>query len=189
MKKGLLLTAILLLATTGAFAQYWNFGPKIGANFSNVNGFDGAKTRVGVTAGAFADRAITDGFSLEAGLMWSQQGFLYDFEGTNVRIHLNYVNMPIVTKFYFADGFNLQMGAQFGYLVTAKQDRPEGIGLKSVFNKYNADIVTGLGYDFRFGLLLEARYHIGLVNLYRGADAFGADLRNGYLNFVAGWRF
>lgn len=177
----------MLCVSGGAFAQNWAFGPKVGANFSTVNGLESVKTRTGVTAGLFAERAMCNWFNIQTELMWSQQGFRQEGDGVTIESHLNYINMPVLGKIYITGGLNLQVGAQFGYLVTAKETGDMTYGLKGAVNKFNTDILVGMAYDFDCGLILEGRYNIGLNNLQTTVTEQG--LRNGTLQFMVGWAF
>lgn len=46
-------------------------------------------------------------------------------------------------------------------------------------------IPVGLSYDFKFGLILDARYNIGVTNLAKDAGC----TRNSVFAVTAGWRF
>ncbi|MBQ4279146.1 MAG: PorT family protein [Rikenellaceae bacterium] len=192
MKKLILSTIVLLCASWSANAQPWGFGPKAGAVFSSVNGIDGASCRTGVVAGVFIDRMVNDWISIEADLLYSMNGFkvkpdsrIYGNDQT-LKMRLNYVNMPLVAKFYLVRGLNLQLGAQFGYLVVGKEVANDtDHSMKDAINKYNVSFVSGLAYDFNFGLILEGRYNIGLTPV---ENQIGK-VTNGSLQIVAGWRF
>lgn len=130
--------------------------------------------KAGVVAGMFAERDINNWFSIQAELLWSQQGYHQKMAGEAFDTRLSYVYLPVVTKYYLIGGMNVQLGAQFGYLVTSKATGSPS--LKPVINKYNVDALVGLGYDFNCGLMIEGRYNIGLTNLQRTNDPL--DLRN-----------
>lgn len=85
MKKGLLAIFAMLCVTATASAQGWGFGPKVGATFANVNGLEGTKMKAGVVAGMFAERDINNWFSIQAELLWSQQGYHQKMAGRSVR--------------------------------------------------------------------------------------------------------
>lgn len=188
MKKCLLSTlAIMLIFSGSSFAQGWSAGVKAGATFATVNGVQAAKTRTGVMAGAFVERSINNWFSVQTELLWSQQGFKQNLANQHYKTHLNYINMPVITKYYMVGGLNLQLGAQFGYLVTAEERGAARSTLKTAINKFNSDIVVGLAYDFCFGMIIEGRYCMGLNNL-QNID-MGQQLRNSTLQVGLGWRF
>ena len=125
------------MCTATASAQGWGFGPKVGTTFANVNGLEGTKMKAGVVAGMFAERDINNWFSIQAELLWSQQGYHQKMAGEAFDTRLSYVYLPVVTKYYLIGGMNVQLGAQFGYLVTSKATGSPS--LKPVINKYNVD--------------------------------------------------
>ena len=156
MKKGLLAIFAMLCVTATASAQGWGF-----------------------------ERDINNWFSIQAELLWSQQGYHQKMAGEAFDTRLSYVYLPVVTKYYLIGGMNVQLGAQFGYLVTSKATGSPS--LKPVINKYNVDALVGLGYDFNCGLMIEGRYNIGLTNLQRTNDPL--DLRNATMEVMVGWKF
>lgn len=199
MKK--LLCLILALSCGAMFvsAQKGGAGFKFGVNFSDVNGVADSKGATGIALGWFVEKPIAAGLSLETGMMWSQQGFKLDIELTDRditnRIRVDYINLPITLNCYLAGGLSLKLGTQFGYLTGAKIKTSDGWGdpystdIKKYINKFNADMIAGLGYNWSCGLVFDLRYHIGLVNLYKGGDFAGDNVRNGYLQLAAGWKF
>ncbi len=189
MKKILLSIACLLMIGYSVDAQPWGFGPKVGSSFSTVNGLPSAKVRMGLTAGMFAERFITNNFAMQVELMWSQQGFDIEAidEDPKVEYNLDYLTMPVIGKYYLMGGLNMQLGAQFSYLLGAKQKIGDGekTSERKLFNNYNAAFVAGLAYDFNCGLIIEGRYNLGLTRVLSGV----ADVTSGYLTLTAGWRF
>lgn len=188
MKKILLSVAGLLMLGLCANAQPWSFGPKAGAIFSTINNVEGAKARTGIVAGVFAERMVNDWFSLQTELLYSMQGVKFNNADVNGKYHLDYITMPVLAKFYLISGLNLQLGAQFGYLVDANQTVDDvKSSITGQVNRYNVGLFTGIAYDFDFGLILEGRYNIGLTDVFVGTGS--ENLRAGNLQIAAAWRF
>lgn len=188
MKKILLSVAAVLLIGLGANAQPWSFGPKAGVSFSTMSNIPSAKARTGVVAGVFAERMVNDWFSIQTELLYSMQGFRLKEEGITGKYNIDYISMPVLTKFYIMGGLNLQLGAQFSYMTGAnlKYDG-EKDNVDYMVNKYNVGVFTGIAYDFDFGLILEGRYNIGLSDVFVNAE--NSKIRTGSLQIAAGWRF
>lgn len=187
MKKLLLSSVVVvLLSTTGAFAQVWGGGVKVGSNFSSVSGLPAIKQEMGVTAGVFAVRDINCWFSVQQELMYSQQGFRQHIGNSVYRVEMDYINMPVLAKFYTIGGLNMQVGAQFGYLIHAKELGHQTYGELWSINKFNADMLLGLAYDFNCGLIIEGRYALGLKDFHL---ANTPEMRNATFQLTAGWRF
>ncbi|MBP3357208.1 MAG: PorT family protein [Rikenellaceae bacterium] len=190
MKKLLLSVIGLCMMGFAAQAQTWSFGPKAGMSFATVNGVDHARVRTGFVAGMFAERRLKNVMAWQAELLFTSQGYFTKFDGNPKTVYrLNYLSMPIVSKYYLMGGLNLQLGGQFNYLVSAKQDVKHGGGktdIKSNINKFDVSFLTGLAYDFDCGLIIEGRYTIGLTRLLRTSDH---SVTTGSLQVAVGWRF
>ena len=72
---------------------------------------------------------------------------------------LNQLQVPVLAKYNFADGFNAYAGPNFGFLV----DAPNGI------KSFNFALDAGLSYDITDNFIIEARYDYGLSNLLDNA--------------------
>lgn len=188
MKKLVLLSAIFCAISASSFAQSFSFGPKIGANFANVVNLPGASNRIGITAGAFASLDMCDWFGLQTELMYAMQGF--EVKGTEtLKVAIDYVKMPVVTKYYLVSGLNLQLGASFNYMVNAQYKvNDHTTSFQREINRFDVEFLTGLGYEFDFGMVIEGRYSLGLCNI-QGAGFDLEGVRNGALSMTVGWRF
>lgn len=95
--------------------------------------------------------------------------------------------MPIRYRLlYPIDGLNFEVGGQIAYRVSAKQKvaKAEFLSLKQKTNRFHADFICGLSYDFDFGLILEGRYLLGLNSV-----GVGNGIKTGALQMLVGWRF
>ncbi len=186
MKKILLSFLALVAVSVAAEAQTWGFGPKVGISFSSANGIEGSKMRAGVVVGAFASRWVNDWFALQGELLYSQQGFNTKVGGVSEKYRLDYLTMPVLAKFYLIDGLNFEVGGQIAYRVSAKQKLAEAdfLSLKQKTNRFHADFICGMSYDFDFGLIVEGRYLLGLNSV-----SVGSGIKTGALQLLVGWRF
>lgn len=186
MKKFLLSILAVVALGAAAQAQTWGFGPKVGITFSSANGVEGSKMRAGVVAGAFASRWINDWFAIQGELLYSQQGYNTKVAGVSEKYRLDYLTMPVLAKFYLIDGLNFEVGGQIAYRVAAKQKlaTDDFLSLKQKTNRFHADFICGLSYDFDFGLILEGRYLMGLNSV-----SVGSGVKTGALQMLVGWRF
>ena len=188
MKKLLLSMTALLMIGLSANAQPWSFGPKAGIAFSTVNGFEGARVRTGLVAGAFAERMVKNWFAVQTELLFVMQGHdVKNPDAPKTKMRLNYMAMPVITKYYVLGGLNFQLGGQFQYLVSGKEVY-DGVktNLKDNINKYNVGFITGLAYDLDCGLVVEGRYCIGLTKVYNIPDS---SITSGSLQVALGWKF
>jgi len=163
MKKILVLAVVTVLGFTNVTAQKIKFGAKGGINIANING-DNTSSLEPVAAfnfGLMTEIPISQKFSFQPEVMFSGQG--YSFEGSNGNIvALNYLNVPLMAKYYIVKGLSLEAGPQIGYLLSAKN---EGTNVKDGFKKVDFAANLGVGYKLENGINFGARYNFGLSNI------------------------
>lgn len=184
MKKILLAAFAIVMCVGGAFAQL-SMGPKVGLNVSSVTG-DGTNYRAGVNVGIFGNYRINNLFAIQPEFLYSMQGTAFD-DVTIARQTLkssytsHYLNIPVLLKVYPWRGLNVQVGPQFGFCVDDEYKLKVGdeeissndlkqYGYDSKANVFDFAIALGLGYEFDFGMTIDARYNFGLTNIYENED-------------------
>jgi hypothetical protein len=103
MKKAVLFVIMVI----SSFAQSQNsiISVKGGVNFANISG-SGTKDISGRTAfhaGVSFELLLKEKFSLQPEILYSSQGMKQKVAGEEVDIKYNYLNIPIMVKFYIAD--------------------------------------------------------------------------------------
>ena len=172
--KKIMMIAALMVAAVSAKAQFepgtFSLQPKAGFVLSSVTG-DGTKYKPGFTAGLEAQYQINNWFGLSAGAMYTAAGYkLKDLD--DYKINAGYINIPVMAKFYVTKGLSLNAGLQLGFLTSAKAKYSNGNikhdeDIKELCNKTDFSIPLSIGYEFPFGLALEARYNVGLTNFFK----------------------
>ena len=176
MKRFLL---FVLIATIGfsAKAQGIDLGIKAGANFANITDASNFESKTGFVAGAFLGIKFNDKFAIQPEILYSQQGAKLEADEFN----LNYVNVPVIIKYYLVQGLNIQVGPQFGFMVDDNIVDAIGDGIET--NDFDTAGVVGLGYDFPFGVRLDARYNFGLTEIAENAG------KNSVISLALGFSF
>src|SRR6218665_679812 len=179
--KKVLLMAVLLSGGIYSQAQI-KYGVKAGANFYKVTG-DGAedleqsrKIKLGLSGGGFVNIGLSESFSVQPELLYSQEGNKQKEGDGSLNLKLNYINIPVMFQ-YNASGFYGETGPQLGLLTSAKiktkfDGESESQDVKDSFKSINFSWAVELGYKLSNGLGIGARYNIGLSNI---ADAEGSD--------------
>jgi len=193
MKKALLSAFAVLALGTAAQAQEVNFGIKGGVNFATVGtdsddeGF-GSKTAFHV--GGIAEIKFSETFALQPEVVYSQQG--YTRNGDESEWEMNYINIPVMFKYFPVEGFSLEAGPQVGFFVGGESADGDDMGdrLKSVDFGVNG----GLGYELPVGVFFQARYYIGLSDVMdvpdEVEDVVGESSMNNYvLSLSVGYKF
>ncbi|MFT5216374.1 MAG: hypothetical protein ACI83H_001496 [Glaciecola sp.] len=191
MKKLILLVTVVLFAFN-VNAQSVDFGVKAGANFATIGGDEsddfGSRTsfHFGVTAGI----SVSDNFSIQPELVYSGQGASLDFEGVDADVELGYLNLPIMAQFQVADGFSIEVGPQFGFLMSAKVEAEgEEEDIKDDLKGLDLAAGVGINYAMASGLNIGARYNLGLSNLNDGEDSDDISNQNNVFQVSIGYRF
>jgi len=181
MKKLILLVFTILISST-SFAQGIDVGIKAGANFSTLTDVSDVSTRTGLLIGAFVTLKFTDKMALQGDILYSQQGA----KGENGfdDLELDYINFPIVFKYYIVKRLNIQAGPQFGSVVNDNYN--------SGFESFDVSGVVGIGLDLPLGLRVTGRYGFGLndiafVNYY--GEGITTNAKNSVFSLTAGFSF
>ena len=187
MKKMILAAAALMMAA-GASAQMPSFewGVKAGLNVSGMNN-TGLDSKTGLTAGVFVDYRFNDWIGMSADLLFSREGAMLKSGGDKT----NYLNLPILAKFYVLDQLAFNIGIQPGVLLSGK-DKVKESGEETAFtttNNYKSfdfAFPVGVSYEFFNKLILDARYNIGVANISAGE---GGKVHNNVFALTLGYRF
>lgn len=183
MKKLFLAMVVICMGTT-VIAQEIDLGIKAGANFANITDASSLSNKTGFQAGIFAGIKFTDKVGIQADMLYSQQGA--EFKGGE--FDLTYINVPIVLKYYVFQGLNLQAGPQFGFMVDDKIsfDVFGDLTRKAKAEEFDLSGVVGAGYDFPFGVRLDARYNFGFTDVSKDEGANG---KNSVFSIALGYSF
>lgn len=162
--KNILLLSVLSVLAIVCPAQETHFGIKAGINMASVkisNGTD-YDTKVGLHLGGLAHIHISKQFAVQPELLYSMQGG----ESGNVKLQLNYINLPLLAQYMLNNGFRLQTGPQISFLVSAESKVGDvEVDIKDEIAGIDFSWVFGLGYLFSQGIGIDTRFNIGLNNI------------------------
>lgn len=198
MKKILLTALVAVMCMGGVFAQL-SMGPKVGLNVSSLTG-DGSNYRAGVNAGIFANYRINNLLAIQPEFIYSMQGAVSDeiplgSKSLKTTYTLHYLDIPVLLKVYPWRGLNVQVGPQFGFCVSDEFELKVGdekissndfkeYGYEQVARTFDFSIALGLGYEFDFGLVVDARYNFGLTDISDDGEG-----KNTLLMISLGYKF
>lgn len=183
MKKVILVAVVAVIAMVSVNAQT-SFGAKAGLNSATLIGdVDGNKSLIGFHVGVFAEITLADSFYLQPELLYSTQG-TDDYLNLKDKLNLDYINIPIMFKYDVANRFYLEAGPQIGFLVSAER---EDVDVKDIFESTDFGANFGLSYGFTEKIFAQARYNIGLSDIYKNE---GNDkVSNAVLSFSLSYKF
>lgn len=172
------------LSNQNAIAQEIKTGFKIGLNASNLHEEAAeTKNKYSFHAGMFIEAFINEKFAIQPELLYSSQGskeegkMPFPFSGIPAKatLTLNYINLPIMFKYYPITELSITAGPQIGFLVNSKLDieskylsniEVDQSLIKSELSKFDYGINFGLEYNYS-GVFFSARYNLGLADIQR----------------------
>ena len=167
MKKLFCIVSAIVLFVSIVSAQQTHFGVKAGVNLSSVaidNG-DDYNSKAGLHVGGLAHIHISQHFALQPELIYSMQGGK-DEDNDDVKLKLNYINIPLLAQYMTLDGFRLQTGPQIGFLTSAKSKVGDvERSVKDDLSSVDFSWTFGAGYLFPSGFGVDARYNHGISNI------------------------
>ena len=200
MKKVIIMLAAALISVS-AMAQV-RFGVKVGADLTNFWGEDidhGMKPAYQI--GALMEYKFNDKFAIAPEAVFAAQGGKYSDEAMGAKFDMtyntNYINVPVMLKYYVTPDFAIDLGPQVGvngYRKTTVEGKGSfgGVNIedKETFDLKDdtkaVDFGVGLGatYSLTENAFLQARYTFGLTEVYENGEA-----KNGNIQVAFGWKF
>ena len=168
-------------------------GIKLGLNSSNIS-----KTRLdakmGLYVGAFVKIPISEYYSLQPEILYSNQGGKSNSNEYG-DVDINYLSIGIPNKFYVSpnNGFHFMLGLSLDINLKNNFVGLTNFDIDNEISPVDVVAMGGIGFEFDFGLALEARYKQGTIsvdflgedNLYEEA---GSNL-NGVFQIGASYKF
>ena len=163
--KKLILSAIAIMAFAFSNAQETRFGIKGGLNLTNFTGDVDTNIKAGFHVGGFAEIKIIENLAIQPELLFSTQGARYNMIGVNQSgsYKLDYINVPVLAKFYVTKQFTVEAGPQIGFLVSAKNEDRD---IKDAYKTADYGFNFGAGYNFTDNFSVGLRYAIGLSGIF-----------------------
>jgi hypothetical protein len=147
-----------------------------------ADGMISTNDRMGFFAGAYSAIPLSSVVSVEPALYYSQKGYTMtgdlkikgaEFIGANAKANLNasYIDLPVLVKAN-VKGLQLFAGPQVSYLIQADLRTTAGVlgfnlfnrkmDATEQYNRWDAGVTGGLGYQFANGMNIMASYDHGL---------------------------
>lgn len=185
----------LALLTSGLLAQDVAFGLKGGLNLANLDVKDpegSYNSRTGYHAGVFL-RGKFSKVAIQPELLLFTQGT--DASNTTLgeyKDSFTYLSVPLMLKYYPILGLNIQVGPQFGFLLDGERKYEGLLGngstdIKDYYSSSDVSVSVGGGWDFKFGLSLDARYNIGVKDINNATN--GEEAKSKVFLVSLGWNF
>ena len=167
---------ILLFASPFVSNAQLNFGVAGGVNIAqfssakvaSIENTSSIENMIGFNAGIMFEVKLPIKVGIELDALYSIKGSSLVIEdagiSSNSDYSLEYIDFPLVAKWYVLKVTSLQIGAQYSYLVGANLNSQDVI---DQFNSEDLSAVMGFGVDVN-RIHFSARYNFGLVGITKG---------------------
>ncbi|ALM07815.1 hypothetical protein SB49_08415 [Sediminicola sp. YIK13] len=169
MKKYFTILVVLVAISNSVLAQEVNIGIKGGLNSYTIGGDDteDIDSKLGYNIGLLGHIHLSERFGLQPEIVYSTQGAKASEGNGDVKISLDYINVPVLFQYMYDNGFRIQAGPQVGFLTSAKA-KADGItvDLDDSFKTIDFGLSIGASYVHPpSGFGVDARYNLGLSNI------------------------
>lgn len=166
----------------------------------NYSGFD----KAGITAGGFVKKVINENWEAKFEIIYVEKGSRHNArpdkgDYVSYLLRLKYIEVPLVVRYKFKKWVP-ELGASPGFLVSAQERDNYGLFSYSLpFNRVEANLITGLAYQFTDNLEFNVRYTNSLTpaRTYDGYlyyrnwlyNLFNRGMYNNVLTFTVHYQF
>lgn len=191
--------AVLCLLSLGAHAQHFGGGAFVGLSTSQVTGDNlSGFNKVGFWGGGFTDYRFTPKSTMQLELTFIQKGSRQTPTVKNGNVfyvmNLNYLEIPVLYKWYGIRNMSVEIGPQFGFLLANTEEDNAGEipqDPDTPFKVFELSGSAGLSYYFWKGRIeANARYSNSILPI-RGEVVrwpYGGQL-NQIISFSVRWWF
>jgi hypothetical protein len=208
---------LVLLFGEDVATEDFFFSLKLGGNLSNLSAIDNTKNALGLNFGLVVNMKLSDKFFLVPEFMpLSPKGAKsipfrttgdagldqLILPATSTATQLNYIDIPVVVKYYVTKDLGIEAGPQVSILTSATDvfrgkikeddDLVFESDIKSKLNTIDVGVVAGLTYSLwnargGKGLYIHARYAFGLMDIVK--DNPGDAIKNSAFQFSVSFPF
>lgn len=161
-------------------------GFKVGINLANISGEDvgDTETNTGPVLGAYVVLGITDRFSFQPEVLYSEKGWEL-FDGV-VKVNISYLDIPLLARLTLLSNSKTSLDFYLGPTFSIKlKGTMETSGVETDFVVKKTDFGVTFGADFRYDqVIFEARFTQGLSSI--DASAADLDFKNRVITFLVG---
>ena len=172
-----------------------SFGVKGGVNFATLNGgIESPDSRINFHAGALVEFPIAEIFSIQLEALYSGQGAEIGGEGPDgddAELQLDYINVPLLAKFYIFEGFSVEAGPQFSFLLNDEIDLNPNSGsgdspspFRNELKTFEVGAAGGVTFQTPNGIFATARYIQGISNIIDNTN-----IQNSVFQLGVGYKF
>jgi opacity protein-like surface antigen len=172
---------LILLVISSPVFVHAQIGVKAGLNFTDVTNVSSVNNHSssGFNLGIFYTTPYTNVLGSKTELVFSRQGYNYETGSVTGKVNLDYIMLPTYMCINITHYFQIQLGMQFGYLMSANADSTSKSNTGamgslnsalSYYNRFSYSLGGGVEVHPYKGLLAGVRMNVSLTDLYKVPD-------------------
>lgn len=186
MRKLSIFLAAVFLTLFSANGQDFAFGVKGGVNVSSIGGnryagLGGLGSKVSFHLGAVVEIPISGKLAVQPELLFSSQGSNWTLNSSAEKLKLDYVNLPVLVKYYVIEGLSAEAGPLAGFLLSTNADKDD-------YKSLDIAIAIGASYKISDAIFVGLRYNKGIMNINNDPEFNGSN-RNNVFQISVGYAF
>ena len=188
MKKIVFVSLLTMIAYLTHAQVHADWGVKAGVNLANlkIENTSTPDSKVAMHLGLLAHLHFQPHWAVQPELMYSNQGAKEDIGGTEYKVKLHYINLPVLLQYMTGSGFRIQTGPQLGILASAKTKAGDNeTNSSDAYHTFDIAWALGASYVTNSGIGIDARYNIGLANI----SDVGGSIKNRVWQFGLFYQF
>ena len=201
-KKIILITILLCLATSITALEISSKGFKLGINFARSTGefIDDTKYKTGFIGGIFVSSRISDYFFIQPELLFSMKGYKIKSDDVDIKVTFSYIELPVLIKYeLILEQFpktELFFGPAFSFIIDARYKSKSGeetySGKIENINPFDRGIVVGINIQKKINqkniINFDLRYNFGLMS-WNDLREFNPECYNRVFSGMLGFSF
>lgn len=178
-----------------------DFGFRFGLSLSDLTTSSNTlEPRPTFMLGVHAEYKFTPSWSIQPELIYARKGRfsrsprLDSGPRTENRLLLDYVELPVLAKYYFNQGLSLEVGPYLSYLIKAEQENLENTTIQSssVFQQVenvDAGLAIGATYITDWNFFVGMRITHGFINVFNDSLVIFEDSYHAQFQMYLGYSF
>lgn len=158
----------------------------VGLNYAALTNTNGSSL-VNYHGGIANEFILSDKFSIQPELLYAVQGTKL-YSGS---LYLQYINLPLLAKYYVSKPLSLIAGPQVGFLTAAKGTNGNGqaTSISNLVKSVDFSLKFGLGYNIESNATVQLTYGLGLTQIQEQLAPGEEKLKNSVFMFSVGYKF
>lgn len=158
----------------------------VGLNYAALTNTNGSSL-VNYHGGVAAEFIVSNKFSIQPELLYAVQGTKF-YSGS---LYLQYINFPLLAKYYLSKPLSIIAGPQVGFLTAAKGTNGNGetTSISNLVKPIDFTVTFGLGYNIESNATVQLTYGLGLTQIQEQLIPGEAKSKNSVFMFSVGYKF